>query len=436
MWYHLKLSTSGLNHEASYHAAVLMFPYVCWNWLAGNEDFTPLWMISASAVPCTEEVARSVVDTLLQIASQSELLPYIPIDVWSWLTKRPTLPPICLGRDVGTRFHVIEAVRGLRDIEVLKAYFLLIWSEWNDLSSNGPLERPLPSPISKEAEASVLDSMPRSHPPEGSGMMWYHRPRNFFSAQSPHLYPRPNRALCPPQYPIPNRAPSPHPPTTSHRVLSIHLPNVSDHRLNPHQYSVPVRTPIPHPPSIPDHVSSIRSPNASNSMLSCDAPHTPNITPPPQPLYIRNRTPSLHQFHVPENSSSRHQSNSPENRSSLYLPHYPITSDRPVRSPSLGDSDGRWYVRDGFTEMTDSIREDFGGFGMRSHRADLIQRLDHILGELDRGPDYLKQHNPEFETGNLPEMKDHYQILRRILLDEDLKAISRAFHPKIAPSVS
>jgi hypothetical protein len=39
---------------------------------------------------------------------------------------------------------------------------------------------------------------------------------------------------------------------------------------------------------------------------------------------------------------------------------------------------------DRFAEMQMSVREDFNGIGMGCHRAELIQRLDYILGELDR----------------------------------------------------
>jgi hypothetical protein len=89
---------------------------------------------AASAVPYTNEAAQNVVNTLLQIASKEELLPHIPVNVWLWLTKRPPLPPICSGRYVGTRAHVVKAVRALKDIEILKSYFLLVWSEWSHFS--------------------------------------------------------------------------------------------------------------------------------------------------------------------------------------------------------------------------------------------------------------------------------------------------------------
>jgi hypothetical protein len=47
----------------------------------------------------------------------------------------------------------------------------------------------------------------------------------------------------------------------------------------------------------------------------------------------------------------------------------------------------------GLDEMQASIREDFGGIGMGHHREDLIKRLDHVLGQLDLGLEYFKQHS-------------------------------------------
>lgn len=53
-----------------------------------------------------------------------------------------------------------------------------------------------------------------------------------------------------------------------------------------------------------------------------------------------------------------------------------------------------WYYPqpDSLGEMQ-TPAEEFGGFRMGHHRA------DHILEGLDRGPEYIKQHNPEFNEG-------------------------------------
>ena len=81
-----------------------------------------------------------------------------------------------------------------------------------------------------------------------------------------------------------------------------------------------------------------------------------------------------------------------------------------------------------FAEMGISAREDFNGIRMSCHRAELIQRLDHILGELDRRSRHL---DVNFEDGeswcekvgpSLRVVKDRYGQLRRILQEVDEKA--------------
>ena len=206
-WYRTHYFFSTLLSEASPRAVALVSPYINWWFLRDREDLVQWWAATASAFPYTEEVAQCVVDTLLQIAFFPDLVRYIPIDIWSWLTRRPSLPSICRGRYFGISGHVVEVVRGLKDIEVLRSYLLLVWSEWD----------------------------------------------------------------------------------------------------------------------------------------------TP----------------------------------------------------------------------DGLDEMCTSIWEDFCGIGMGHHRADLIQRLDHVLGQLDRGLEYLTQHNPKLDEDGLRDRKDGYQKLRETLLEID-----------------
>jgi len=83
---------------------------------------------------------------------------------------------------------------------------------------------------------------------------------------------------------------------------------------------------------------------------------------------------------------------------------------------------------DGFAEMRMSVFEDFSGVGNGHHRAELIQRLDVILDELDRlsgrpdaglGGDTLWHDEVE---GYLLVMKDQYGGLRRILQEVDQEA--------------
>ena len=135
MWCHVDQFVSMLLSEASPRAIVLASPHVLRYQLRDMEDLVRCWIAAASAVPYSEEIAQGVVDMLLQIASQDGLQ-YIPVDLWSWLTKCPSLPPICLGRDSGTRGPIVEAVRALKDIEVFKSYLLLVWSEWDTFYSD------------------------------------------------------------------------------------------------------------------------------------------------------------------------------------------------------------------------------------------------------------------------------------------------------------
>ena len=94
----------------------------------------------------------SVVDRLLLFAKTDALRPHIPIDLWAWLKKQPSLPLGCRGqievtvRDVAQRvwgrregngMDVVHHVRGLGDLDILKSYFHLVWSEWNTLDGPG-----------------------------------------------------------------------------------------------------------------------------------------------------------------------------------------------------------------------------------------------------------------------------------------------------------
>ena len=110
---------------------MLALPHFQWNRLPVGDwnDLVAVWARSTSVVPYTEEVCQSVVDMLLQFGSEETSN---PSGVWSWLKERPSLPPTCLGRRVGTRGHVVETVQALNNLEVLKSYFLLVWSEWGD----------------------------------------------------------------------------------------------------------------------------------------------------------------------------------------------------------------------------------------------------------------------------------------------------------------
>jgi len=139
LWHHIKQLPIArlLNEESSAstkQAFILLSPHLSWGW-GIDEHWIQAWATAASTVPHTEEITQSVVDVLLHIASYPYLRSHIPPDMWSWLRKSPSLLPVCAGRYLGSEPVVISIVQGLGDMEILTAYLLLVWSEWNWLSS-------------------------------------------------------------------------------------------------------------------------------------------------------------------------------------------------------------------------------------------------------------------------------------------------------------
>ena len=59
---------------------------------------------------------------------------------------------------------------------------------------------------------------------------------------------------------------------------------------------------------------------------------------------------------------------------------------------------------------------------MWRHREDLIRRLDHVLGQLDR-PDHLQQRKPTLDNDQISESKAQYSKLRAVLLKADVEAM-------------
>jgi len=135
MWCHIEPFVTTLLIEESpdslKQAIILASPYIPWEDFATKEPLIQLWAAAASTVPYTDDIGQSMVDTLLRIANDASPRP-IPAGMWSWLNKRPPLPPVCWGRFRGSTQRVARAVRTLGDTEILKSYLLLIWSEWDE----------------------------------------------------------------------------------------------------------------------------------------------------------------------------------------------------------------------------------------------------------------------------------------------------------------
>jgi hypothetical protein len=128
---YIKPSVPTLFNEASPRAIVLASPHADWWELETHGNLISQWAAAASAVPYTEEVGQSVVDTLLYIVSIPSLRSRVPVGVWAWLEKRSSFPPEYSGLRKGTGGHAVRHVRALGDVKILKSYLLLVWSEWN-----------------------------------------------------------------------------------------------------------------------------------------------------------------------------------------------------------------------------------------------------------------------------------------------------------------
>jgi len=123
------------NNVSFKQAAILVAPHIPWQGPSNKEHLVKPWAVATSEVPYTDEICQSVVNTLLQVAINDLLQPHIPTGMWMWLSRCPSLPPLCIGRYWGSAPGVVQAVRALGDIETLKSYLLLVWSEWDCLRS-------------------------------------------------------------------------------------------------------------------------------------------------------------------------------------------------------------------------------------------------------------------------------------------------------------
>lgn len=115
-------------------AAILALPHLELAWLYSDDisTFVKLWISSADSLDDTEDVRQAVVDVLLQMTFFNSVRAYITPKAWSWLNKRPYLPPRCRGRllcSIGS--NVLPAIRAHDDIELLTSYLITMWSEWD-----------------------------------------------------------------------------------------------------------------------------------------------------------------------------------------------------------------------------------------------------------------------------------------------------------------
>ena len=118
--------------------AILTSPHLEWAKFTDSKHLIHLFGAATSVITYTDEIGRSVVDTLLQIASDHNLQPHVPSGMWLWLNKSPLLPPLSQGRSLGSGQGVVKMIRALGDIQILKSYLVHVWSEWDSIDFDLP----------------------------------------------------------------------------------------------------------------------------------------------------------------------------------------------------------------------------------------------------------------------------------------------------------
>ena len=112
---------------------IFLSPYIYWDGKYHSKGDVTRWAAAASTVPYTEEVGRDVVSALLQIACCDSLRPHIPIEIWTWMKKYSTLPPLYRGQAIIITSFTVRYIRGLGDIEIIKSFFIVAWSGENTI---------------------------------------------------------------------------------------------------------------------------------------------------------------------------------------------------------------------------------------------------------------------------------------------------------------
>ena len=144
MWHRIKPYITTLFDESSppYLNQAIALASPCASWAKGpyTQSKVARWAAAALATPHSEEVRQSVIHALLQIALNNSLRPHIPTEIWAWLKSQPPLQPVCKRRARGTTPDAVRHIRELGDIEILKPYLLLAWSEWTRHCDSGIAE--------------------------------------------------------------------------------------------------------------------------------------------------------------------------------------------------------------------------------------------------------------------------------------------------------
>ena len=98
LWCSIGPYIATLFHESSPppldQAIALALPCVDWTEGPYTQKMVARWAAAELATPYSEEVRYRVVRPLLQIAPNNSLRPCVPVELWAWLKRQPSLPSV------------------------------------------------------------------------------------------------------------------------------------------------------------------------------------------------------------------------------------------------------------------------------------------------------------------------------------------------------
>lgn len=107
----------------------LISPHISWKDGVHGAKMVRQWFKAVLRVPDTVEVVWSVIATLMEITSIDSLRQCIPVEIWGWMKKWKSLPPVYWGQFCRATPDVLQYVQELGDFEIVMSY-LLVWSVW------------------------------------------------------------------------------------------------------------------------------------------------------------------------------------------------------------------------------------------------------------------------------------------------------------------
>jgi hypothetical protein len=119
--------------EVRKEAVVRALPCLEGAWFHTEEKarFVERWLSTTTNIRYTQEIGQSVVEVLLRMACVHDWRRHLPAAAWVWLERRPTLPPVCWARALCCNDLGAISVLRHKNVELLTAYLIVVWSEWD-----------------------------------------------------------------------------------------------------------------------------------------------------------------------------------------------------------------------------------------------------------------------------------------------------------------